>query len=439
MHLKLLNHNDNIPRYTSYPTAPHFKESPESLPPIPTHFKDPIAIYCHIPYCHQLCWFCGCHTKITQKQNVIDRYMERLVTDIKKTLALMTSKPTVSHIHLGGGTPNVMSHGNLDTLMSTLRDGAHIQSDAEISVEFDPRFLSDDTIQHFASHGFNRASFGVQDFNEDVQRAVNRIQPYALVAQKIDCCRSSGINHINIDLIYGLPRQTEQHMLHTLNKTNIIQPSRIALFGYAHVPWMKKHMKLIPIDTLPNPEQRLDLFAQANDHLLQSGYHTIGLDHFALANDPLHQAHQKQHLYRNFMGYTDQPTHTIMAFGASAISQYHWGYAQSHTDIKQYIEAIDQHQNTWYRGYRYQHEDMERKTIIEHIMCYLSINLDRLPDFINRDHILNQAQPLIQDGLLTYSNNTLSVHPDAKQASRILASYFDAFFSPTPNRHAQTV
>ncbi|MGC6403796.1 MAG: oxygen-independent coproporphyrinogen III oxidase [Candidatus Comchoanobacterales bacterium] len=440
MYQKLLKHNDNIPRYTSYPTAPHFKQPADTLPNIPnTWLDEEIAIYCHIPYCHQLCWFCGCHTKITQKQSVIDRYMNWLIKDIEHTSSRFNHKPKVQHIHLGGGTPNVMSETNLDRLMQTLQKHFNIQKNAEISAEFDPRFLSHQKIHHYADHGFNRVSFGVQDFNLDVQRAINRIQPYELVDDKIQACRKNGINQINIDLIYGLPHQTLNHMEKTLEKTFSINPSRIALFGYAHVPWMKKHMKLIPENALPGPEERLKLFAMANSSLLDGPYHTIGLDHFALSTDSLYKARKQQHLYRNFMGYTDQPTQTIIAFGASAISQYHWGYAQAHTNIQHYLEAIEQQENPWYRGYSFQQEDVQRKQVIEHIMCYLSIDLSTLPDFIDPDAIIQQIKPLINDGLLMQSHSIITVHPEAKQASRLLAACFDTYFKPTPNRHAQTV
>lgn len=442
----LLRHNRNTPRYTSYPTAPHFSETvgEDKYASWLSSLKegDHTSLYLHIPYCRSICWYCGCNTKATQKYGPVTRFVELLLKEIAIVSKQCSGKQTVSNIHFGGGSPSLLSPDDFARIMAHVRDSFDVLPDAEIAIEIDPRELTEAKVAAYALAGVNRVSFGIQDFHENVQTAIGRRQPFYLVYDAVKLVRSYGIERINMDLLYGLPHQTPEMMRANVNFAHALAPSRIALFGYAHVPWMKKHMQLIDENFLPDPKERLDLFEAASDQLSKKGFHAIGIDHFVKSNDPMFTAHAEGQLNRNFQGYTTDTAKTLIGLGVSAIGAMPQGYVQNIADIRGYARAVEAGHLPVAKGIEISFDDKMRRAAIEQIMCYGKLDTETfyqqhgLPsDYF--DDAMQALEPLAADGLVRISRGTLIVPPQMPQASRLVAAAFDAYLKPSKAKHAQ--
>ena len=446
----MLNLDRQVPRYTSYPTAPHFKplESPEAyfqwLRALPT--DEEISLYIHVPYCAQMCWYCGCHTKVTKRYDPVKKYVEALQKEIQSVANHMPKKLNVQHLHFGGGSPGMLSGEDFSALLFELKKNFKFSTKTNIDIELDPRLLTEERVQAYAEHGVTRVSLGVQDFDDTVLKAVNRKQPFALSEKAVKLLRQYGINDINFDLLYGLPHQTIESMQATIVKTLELAPSRIALFGYAHVPWMKKHMRLIDENALPTKELRLDLFETAQHLLTEAGYVAIGIDHFAKADDPMAKGLAERTLQRNFQGYTTDACATLIGFGASAIGHLPQGYVQNEVNTGVYITKVNNNQPVSVKSASLSHDDKLRAAVIEQIMCYLDVDLTPIckafgvPEnyFVEE---LERLAPYQGQGFLEVRGNTVRIFPEAKPLARLFASVFDVYFrvpSETP-RHAKAI
>ncbi|WP_417320398.1 oxygen-independent coproporphyrinogen III oxidase [Emcibacter sp.] len=365
-----------LPRYTSYPTALQFgplagQDHVAWLRALPA--DEPVSLYFHIPFCDQLCWFCGCYTHIANQYDPVSRYLETLLAELALTSSL-TGRKKVSHIHFGGGSPTILEAGDFERLMNAVREAYEILPEAEIAVEVDPRTLSREKVAAYGRSGVNRVSMGIQDFDDKVQKTINRIQTAGLIEDCLRWFRTAGIEDINFDLIYGLPNQTQETIRETVLQTVFYRPSRIALFGYAHVPWMKKHQAMISAETLPGQIQRQAMFDQARKTLVDCGYQAIGLDHFALPGDSLIEALDDGLLRRNFQGYTADKADTLIGFGASAISSLPGGYAQNSTDMRVYRQSIEAGESPVVRGVAVSPQDILVRQLISDLMCYQQVD-----------------------------------------------------------------
>lgn len=437
-----------VPRYTSYPTAPHFH------PGIgPTDYSrwlaginpaEELSLYLHIAYCAEMCWFCGCHTKITKKYTPVAAYMEALLGEVALVAEQLPTRMTARHIHFGGGSPTILAPEDFVRTVDTLRAKFIVKPDAEVAVELDPRTADEAYVKAMASAGVTRASIGVQDFDPKVQKAINRIQPYDVTANVIDWLRKHGVPEINMDLVYGLPHQTVDGLLDTIDKAHGFRPRRIALFGYAHVPWMKKHMRLIPEDSLPDTDTRWQQYEQATAKLEALGYVKIGLDHFAAPDDKLAIALKDKHLHRNFQGYTTDTADTLIGFGASGIGSLPQGYAVNVGEIHFYQEAIAAGRLATARGIALNDDDRLRRDIIMTLMCDLEIDLDAVcarhgADAGQFEAELAAIAPMQEDGLAIVDGHRITVTDEGRTLVRAVASAFDRYLKKGEQRHSKAV
>lgn len=438
-----------VPRYTSYPTAPHFHAGIGAaragawLEALPRASR--LSLYFHVPFCRSLCWFCGCHTKITNRAAPVARYLDTLLAEIALVAERLGRGRPVAHIHLGGGSPSLLSPDELMRLAEALHREFAILPGAEFAIEIDPRNIDAARARALAEIGVNRASLGVQDFDPAVQRAVNRIQPVETIARVAEMLRGNGIARLNFDLMYGLPLQTIGGFAETVEQALALAPDRLALFGYAHVPWMKKHQALIDAAALPDAWQRWCQARAAERRLAAAGYAAIGLDHFARPEDPLARAAAAGTLRRNFQGYTADPADALVGFGASAIGALPQGYVQNESDLKAYAEAIAAGRLATVRGVAFAAEDRLRAAVIETLMTALAADTGALcrahgfPD-AHLDGAFAAIDALAADGLAERSGRIVSIPPEARLFMRTVAACFDAYLAPTAQpRHAQAV
>lgn len=441
----LLKHDRQVPRYTSYPAAPVFTREfgpnihGEWIGQIPNHAR--LSLYIHVPFCAKLCWFCGCNTKITQRYNPIETYLPLLMAEISQMAERLAGKNvSVSHLHFGGGSPTIFSPVDFDRLMRHIRSHFNIEADAEIAIEVDPRHADPERLQVYAGQGVNRLSMGVQDFDQKVMQAVNRPQSYDLCAEVIANARRYGINGINIDLIYGLPYQTIDTIAQTTDLTVTLNPDRVAVFGYAHVPWMNKHMRLIPAETLPDTNLRVQLFDVVSARLEYAGYKAIGIDHFARPDSDMAIAHAQGTLHRNFQGYTTDTSEYLIGFGTSAISRFPQGYAQNAVSTAVYRDRLNAGESIIEKICTLAERDQVRARVIERIMCMMPCNPDQIAlEFGFKDVDFSDAYlamtPLCDDGLVTVSADG-TIMPQIRQAARLVAACFDEYLpADTKGRH----
>jgi oxygen-independent coproporphyrinogen-3 oxidase len=376
----LPRYDGRAPRYTSYPTAAQFTPAvgPETyeawLRALP--LDQPVSLYAHIPFCARLCWYCGCNTRVIHRGETIHDYVALLAREIGLVAERLPGRARAGAIHLGGGTPNMLSPDELAVLFAALREAFEVEPGAEIAAELDPAQLTAEWARAAAAHGLNRASLGVQDLSPQVQAAVNRHEPFEVVRRAAGFLREAGVEALNLDLMYGLPRQTEHDVLTTLDRVLTLKPARIALFGYAHVPWMKPHQKLIDEAELPDGGERLIQSQAAAERLMAEGYVAVGMDHFALADDPMALALAEGALRRNFQGYTTDAAGTLLGFGASAIGRLPQGLAQNQTAEVAWRAAIGEGRLATARGVAVTEEDRFRGEVIERLMCDLAVDLD---------------------------------------------------------------
>lgn len=441
----VLSSNKQLPRYTSYPTAPHFSElSPDEYNSWLKNIspEESISLYLHVPYCKKLCWFCGCHTKITEKYEPVSHYTSLLMKEMGLLSKHIGRKQRVSHVHWGGGSPSYMKPMDFSASMAELHKQFDIPSDASMAIEIDPRNVSEANVAAYALSGINRVSIGVQDFDAEVQKAINRIQPYHVVMDLVAQCRNYGINDINFDLIYGLPKQTEESLQRTMELTVTLKPNRISLFGYAHVPWKKKNIRLIDVESLPNEKQRIKLFNIARKILLDAGYISIGLDHFALKDDSMSKALANNTLHRNFQGYTTDGATTLLGLGASAIGNLREGYAQNTLSIEAYDAAINSGNLPIARGFILSEDDRLRRCIIENLMCYLEVDVEPIARAHGKS--VSELSPSLaaleymqHDGLITLKGTSVRVNPELPQAVRLACAAFDTYYRSGTQQHSQ--
>jgi oxygen-independent coproporphyrinogen-3 oxidase len=429
-----------VPRYTSYPTAPHFspavaadryREWLGALAP-----GTGISLYLHIPFCDSMCWFCGCHTKVVARYQPVAEYLERLKREIDLVAAAVPGRLLIRHLHWGGGTPNMVTPDDFRGIMDHVRSRFDVAATAELAVEIDPRTLTPEHVVAMAASGINRASLGVQDFDAGVQQAINRIQPHAMTADAVSRLRAAGVAGINIDLMYGLPGQTIDGCRHNADLAVALRPDRLAVFGYAHVPWMKKHQKMIDEAALPDALDRWKQFAAIGAALAVGGFLPIGLDHFARPEDRLAVAQSAGRLRRNFQGYTDDDSEVLLGFGASAIGALPQGYIQNSPDFRTYAAAIDAGQPAIVRGLAITDEDRLRRDVIERLMCDLAVDLEQVaarhgvaPDHFDPE--LAALASLAADGGVTISGRRLTVPEAARPLIRLAAAAFDPYLAPS--------
>jgi oxygen-independent coproporphyrinogen-3 oxidase len=449
MDIKTLQRYDApVPRYTSYPTAPHFHPG-VSAATYRTWLGqigdgETVSLYLHVPYCDKLCWYCGCHTKVVRQYAPIADYAALVRREAGLVAQAIPSRPRVTHVHWGGGTPTMLSAEDFARLMAALLADFRFDPKAEVAVEIDPRVLTEEKAAALADSGVTRASLGVQDLNPEVQEAVNRVQPYELVARAVDWLRKAGIRGINFDLMYGLPQQTVERVLSSVDQALTLRPDRVALFGYAHVPWMKTHQRLIDEEALPDSEERWRQAEEAAARLVEGGYRRIGLDHFARPEDPMTRALDEGRLRRNFQGYTDDPAGVLLGFGASSIGALPQGYVQNAVPFKAYGAAIRDGELAVTRGLQLDDDDRLRRAVIEHLMCDLEVDLDEIAvgfgaaaaDFAAE---LEALAAMERDGLVEVTGGTLRIPEPARPLMRTVCAVFDRYLASGAARHSRAV
>ena len=429
------------PRYTSYPTADRFVEAfgpaeyrhalaLRASGPI-VGGKPPLSLYIHIPFCESVCYYCACNKVITKHHERAAEYLEVMAQEVALHVAVLGSGQGVSQLHLGGGTPTFLSDDELSQLMAMLHQAFRIAPGAEISIEVDPRTASPDRLRHFARLGFNRLSFGVQDFDPDVQKAVHRVQPYASVRDLMAAAREIGFESINADLIYGLPKQTPESFARTIAQIADLRPDRIALYAYAHLPQRFKPQRRIIIEQLPPPDHRVQMLGGAIAGFIAAGYTYIGMDHFALPGDSLAAAKRQGRLHRNFQGYSTQPDCDLIALGVSAIGRMGSTYSQNAKTVDEYYDAVRQGQFPVVRGLALTRDDIVRRAVVMALMCQGRLDFEsiELAHLINMgDYFKPELEELVELeklGLCELSPGAVQVTPTGWYFVRAVAMVFD--------------
>ena len=424
-----------VPRYTSYPTAPHFAGDVgpdrfgEWIGAVPEGGN--ISLYLHVPFCRRLCWFCACRTQGTATAKPVEAYVETLQAELKLLRKALPPGVKLSRLHWGGGTPTLLSPDMMSRLIGAIRETADFAEHAEFSVEIDPNEIDAARLDALASAGMTRASIGVQDFDPDIQATIGRMQSYDITRDAVEEIRARGVASLNADILYGLPHQSRAKITESVQKLLSLNPDRVALYGYAHVPWMAKRQQMIPSDALPTPAERLDLFDTARRLFLWDHYEEIGIDHFATKDDGLSIARKTGRLRRNFQGYTDDTAEVLIGVGASSISRFPQGYAQNAPATGAHTAAIREGRFSTTRGHAFTPEDLMRGRMIEQLMCEFRIDaaeirsrfgvsapaLSSMLERINRDF----------DGLLCIDPEGLSIPQEARPLTRMVARNLDAY------------
>lgn len=442
------------PRYTSYPTAdrfnPEFTEQ-SYIAYLEQRTTDasrnpPLSIYVHVPFCESLCYFCACNKIITKEHGRTTEYLRYLAKEMALVAARIGPDRRLAQLHFGGGTPTFLSPAELRELMAMLRSHFNFLPDAELGIEIDPRTVSDDTMAVLAELGFNRTSFGVQDFDPAVQQAVNRIQPFEMVEKAVTASRKSGFESINADLIYGLPKQSLESFNRTLDRVIELSPERIALYNYAHLPSRFRAQRLIVEADLPSAEARLQIFLMSVRRLLDAGYIYIGLDHFAKPDDELNKARLDKSLHRNFQGYTTRADCDLIGFGVSAIGKVGHSYSQSVRTVKAYYEYLDADQLPIEKGFALTDDDVLRRQVIMALMCsgpvdFAAINETHGIDFNSYfAHELSQLQQYEDAELIKVDAHSIQVTPKGRMFVRAVAMVFDKYLGqPTTSKFSKLI
>lgn len=436
------------PRYTSYPTAPHF-QTPFAAETYAQWLgridpAAPVSLYLHVPFCRQMCWYCGCNMKLASKYAPVAAYAETLLKEVDVTADALPARMTLSHLAWGGGTPTALSPDDLQKLMEAVRARFDFAEGAEISIESDPRTLTADMAARIGALGFTRASFGVQEFDPRVQQAINRVQPPDMVERSVNQLRAAGVSGINFDLIYGLPYQSVESLLETVRLSVAMRPDRVALFGYAHVPWMAKNQRMIPDASLPDAPARAAQAEAAAEALLAAGYVAIGLDHFALPDDGLAVALRAGRLRRNFQGYTTDQAETMIGLGATAIGRTPSGYVQNIAETGAWARAVGAGVLPVAKGLPFVGQDVLRARVIERLMCDGHVDAAAIgqahsaPDGWWGD-AFDALGEMQDDGLLTLRGGQVRMTDKGRPLVRIAAAAFDAYLQNSTARHSVAV
>ncbi|MGA0604814.1 oxygen-independent coproporphyrinogen III oxidase [Phenylobacterium sp. VNQ135] len=441
-------YDGRAPRYTSYPTAVQFTPAVDEaiyrdwLRELPA--SDPISLYLHIPFCSRLCWYCGCNTRAVNRHEPVGEYVELLLAELALLERALPGRMKASAVHLGGGTPNMLTAQELAAIFGALKAAFRFTPGYEVAAELDPAVLTREWVDAAAFHGLSRASLGVQNLDPVVQKAVNRRESFEDIARCVRWLRDVQIGSINLDLMYGLPHQTTESTLATVDAIASLRPERIALFGYAHVPWMKAHQQLIDEAALPGPAERLEQSEAAAERLAALGYVRIGLDHFAAPHDPMAKALAQGDLRRNFQGYTTDTAGTLLGLGASAIGSLPQGFVQNIAQELGWRAAVKGGHLPVARGVALTDDDRFRGEIIERLMCDLAVDLDAACARHGRlrsdlEPALTRLQPFVADGLVRIDGGRISAVGAGRLVIRSIAACFDAYFAPDAERHSRAL
>jgi len=437
------------PRYTSYPTANNFAEFSitdyQAQVEISNQNKRTISLYCHIPFCDTVCYYCGCNKVVTKDKNKAEPYLQRLFQEIDLQAELFDQDRTVEQMHFGGGTPTFLSNEQIIRLSEKLQDAFSFADQGEYSIEIDPRGVDEDTIKALAKARFNRISLGVQDFDIDVQKAVNRVQSFEQTKAVIDLSRAHGFESISIDLIYGLPKQSVQSFKATLEKVAELRPDRISLFNYAHLPELFKPQRRINVDELPSADEKLAIFKFSMDFLLDQGYVYIGMDHFALPDDPLAIAQQQGELYRNFQGYSTHAQCDIVGLGLSSIGQVGDSFSQNEKDILRYYAALDEGKLPIIKGQVINEDDKIRRAVIMDLICHFQLDFASIEwgfgiqfkSYFADE--LSRLSDMHADGLLQLNEDSIQVLDKGKLLIRNICMVFDAYLATSKTQFSKTI
>lgn len=431
----------NVPRYTSYPSAPHFTSAvtPDVyrawLDALPQSSR--ISLYIHVPFCTELCHYCGCNTRAVRRRGPVDAYAEQLIAEIKLLESLNGARLT--HLHWGGGTPSILGPHWFETIAAQLASQFDLSELKEHAIELDPRRIDRPLVATLKAIGVNRASLGLQDASPHVQRAIGRIQPFEDSERVAGWLRDAGIANLNLDLMYGLPTQTAADVARSAELACSLKPQRLALFGYAHVPWFKTHQRLIDTAALPGAGERLEQAAVAAEVFASFGYQAIGLDHFALPEDELSIAAREGRLHRNFQGYTSDDADTLIGVGASSIGKLPQGFVQNAPDTAGYARHIAAGRFATVKGLALTEDDKLRATIIERLMCDLALDLDRFGGPAAFVSEYEELKTLAAQGLITIDGARITVTTGGRPYVRIVASVFDSYLAAAQKRHSVAV
>lgn len=440
-------YNINGPRYTSYPTALalHSNFEQTAIAGALQGAGTELSLYLHIPFCHKLCYYCGCNKIVTRHQHKADQYLDALAQEMAFYQPLLSNK-VINLLHLGGGTPTFLTETQLSRLMALLQQHFTILPDAEISIEIDPRSCSDDKLRHLKQLGFNRVSFGVQDLDEKVQIAINRVQDTGLIRHQVQLCRELGFSSVNLDLIYGLPYQQADSFAETVAEIIRLNPDRISLFSYAHLPERFAAQRKIPTSSLPQASEKLALMQLAISQFVAAGYQFIGMDHFAKADDALAKAQQAGKLQRNFQGYTTAGQDALLGLGVSSISQINGVLWQNSKELPAYYAALAAGQLPVERGFALNQDDRLRAALISQLICHFTLDIKAFNEQWQLEHFwhyfdsaLQQLQPFIEDGLVEVYAGRLQVTGLGRLWVRSICACFDAYLQQGQQRYSKVV
>jgi oxygen-independent coproporphyrinogen-3 oxidase len=424
-----------VPRYTSYPTAPHFHagvgggDFADWLRAVPE--GGAVSLYLHVPFCRRLCWFCACRTQGVTSESPVVNYVETLKQDLRHARSALPDGVRLSRLHWGGGTPTILGAGMIADLAATVRELFPFAEDAEFSVEIDPNEVDAARLDALAEAGMNRASIGVQDFDPEIQKVIGREQSFEVTRDAVRELRARGIRSLNADILYGLPYQDNARITESTKKLLELEPDRVALYGYAHVPWMARRQTIIPVEALPSPEARLQLFDTARRLFVWAGYHEIGIDHFARPGDGLETALKAGRLRRNFQGYTDDQSEVLIGLGASAISRFPQGYAQNASRTAEYQAKVRAGEFSTARGLVFTADDILRGRVIEELMCQFRADLAALERECGAQE--GVLQPLAEAaarkfaGVVKLDGRVLDIPHEGRPVTRMIARAFDAY------------
>lgn len=431
--------SSNVPRYTSYPSALGFSENvgpaeySKALEEIGQY--EPVSLYLHIPFCKQLCWYCGCNMRVENSYERIERYVDDLISEIEYVGARLRGRGSISYVHFGGGTPNILRIADTERLLAAIEQQFGLTDATPVAMEVDPRLCNTLQAAHLAKLGINRFSLGVQDFDPDVQDAINRVQSYELVEQCIDEMREAGVPDISLDVLYGLPDQKICSFRRTIDQVISLHPDRVSLFGYAHMPSKFRHQQLIDSAALPDRSMRVTLAEAAASQLMAAGYERIGFDHFALPETPLAKASHHYRLNRNFQGFTEDPAQVVLGFGTSAISSVHGLIVQNTKSLREYPEFVAERGLASAKGLVSTLEEEDLGDWIRRLLCDLRASLPRYYEITGlegeeMEQLLSELYVLHNDGVIRFEDDQIVINENAKALSRSVAAVFDPQVSP---------